>query len=348
MADETSTTPDVSADDRTRGTRWVHAVRDWAVVRIRKSFRELGLFAALAALWLYFGLKSQYFFTTDNIFNILLQASNVAIVAAGLTVVIIAAEIDLSIGALEALAGSVAAIVIIRYGLPVAIGIPIALGAVVLAGAISGFLTWKVKIVSFISTLAMLGIAQGTALLLTNGHSVYGFPESYRKIGTSTVHGFPTPAIIAIVVFVVLHLMLTRTRFGLQIYAAGGNSEAAAFAGIKVGRVKLFALMISGLTAGIGGLIVSSRLDAGNGLFGASDLLGAVAAVVIGGTSLFGGVGSVIGTAIGVIIITTINNGLVLLAVQDFWQQIVIGCIIIVAMMIDQVVKSTRLPAFLQ
>jgi ribose/xylose/arabinose/galactoside ABC-type transport system permease subunit len=342
------TTSDLAAEDRTGRTRRVHAVRGWAVVRIRKSFRELGLFAALAALWLFFGLKSQYFFTTDNIFNILLQASNVAIIAAGLTVVIIAAEIDLSIGALEALAGSVAAIVIIRYELPVAIGIPIALGAVVLAGAISGFLTWKVKIVSFISTLAMLGIAQGTALLLTNGHSVYGFPDSYRKIGTSTVHGFPTPAIIAIVVFVVLHLMLTRTRFGLQIYAAGGNSEAAAFAGIKVGRVKLFALMISGLTAGIGGLIVSSRLDAGNGLFGASDLLGAVAAVVIGGTSLFGGVGSVIGTAIGVIIITTINNGLVLLAVQDFWQQIVIGCIIIVAMMIDQVVKSARLPGFLR
>jgi predicted ABC-type sugar transport system permease subunit len=112
--------------------------------------------------------------------------------------------------------------------------------------------------------------------------------------------------------------------------------------------VKLFALMISGLTAGIGGLIVSSRLDAGNGLFGASDLLGAVAAVVIGGTSLFGGVGSVVGTAIGVIIITTINNGLVLLAVQDFWQQIVIGCIIIVAMMIDQLVKSARLPGFLR
>jgi ribose transport system permease protein len=345
MAEDTAnTTPGVPAGRAGPGS----AVQRWALVRLRKSFRELGLFAALAGLWAFFAAKSEFFFTTDNINNIFLQASNVAIIAAGLTVVIIAAEIDLSIGALEALAGSVAAIVIIRHGVPVPLGILIALGVVVLAGAVSGFLTWKVKVVSFISTLAMLGIAQGSAFLLTNGQSVYGFPESYRKIGTSNINGFPTPAIIAIVVYVVLHLMLTRTKFGLQIYAVGGNAEAAAFAGIKVGRVKLLALMISGLTAGIGGLIVSSRLDAGNGLFGAGDLLGAVAAVVIGGTSLFGGVGTVVGTAIGVIIITTINNGLVLLAVPDFWQQIVIGCIIIAAMVLDQLAKSARMPAFLR
>ena len=147
---------------------------------------------------------------------------------------------------------------------------------------------------------------------------------------------------LAIVVFVVLHLMLTRTKLGLQIYAVGGNSEAAAYAGINVGRVKLIALMISGLTAGIGGLILSSRLDAGNGLFGANDLLPAVAAVVIGGTSLFGGVGLVTGTAVGVLMIASINDGLILINVPDFWQQIVIGCIIIGAMAIDQLTKTVR------
>ena len=203
----------------------------------------------------------------------------------------ITAEIDLSIGSLEALSGSVAAVVIIRYGMPIAVGIAAAIATTVLAGAVSGFLTWKVKIVSFISTLAMLGIAQGIAFLLTNGNAVAGFPPPYDQIGTSTIHGFPGAVIIAIVVFVVLHLMLTRTKFGIHIYAVGGDAESAAFAGIRTGRIKLFALMISGFTAGIGGLILSSRLDAGNGLFGAGDLLAAVAAVVIGGTSLFGGVG---------------------------------------------------------
>ena len=311
-----------------------------------RSLRLLGILLALALIWVYFGLSSEYFFTRTNIFNILLQAANIGIIAAGLTVVMITAEIDLSIGSLEALSGSVAAVVIIRYGMPIAVGIAAAIATTVLAGAVSGFLTWKVKIVSFISTLAMLGIAQGIVFLLTNGNAVAGFPPPYDQIGTSTIHGFPGAVIIAIVVFVVLHLMLTRTKFGIHIYAVGGDAESAAFAGIRTGRIKLFALMISGFTAGIGGLILSSRLDAGNGLFGAGDLLAAVAAVVIGGTSLFGGVGSVIGTAIGVIMISSINNGLVLLNIADFWQQIIIGCIIIGAMSLDQLAMKTRIPTF--
>jgi ribose/xylose/arabinose/galactoside ABC-type transport system permease subunit len=214
----------------------------------------------------------------------------------------------------------------------------------VLCGAISGLLTWKLKVVSFISTLAMLGIAQGAAFLLTNGQAVAGFGETYAKIGTSTIRGFPVAAVIAGVVFLVLHLMLTRTKLGLQIYAVGGNAEAAAYAGIKPGRVKLYALMISGLCAGIGGIILSARLDAGNGLFGAGDLLQAVAAVVIGGTSLFGGSGSVIGTLGGVIIISTIRNGLVLLNVESFWTQVVVGAVILLAVMLDQVLKGELKP----
>jgi ribose transport system permease protein len=314
-----------------------------AINRASGSFRALGTLAALGLIWLYFGLSSQYFFTTTNIWNIFLQAANVGIIAAGLTVVMIAAEIDLSIGSLEALSGSVAAVVIIKYGQSIWLGIAAALGAGVLAGTISGLITWKLKIVSFISTLAMLGIAQGVAFLLTNGHAIAGFGNTYDQIGTATIHGFPGAAVIALGVFIALHLMLTRTKLGLHIYAVGGNSEAAAYAGIRPGRVKLIALMISGLTGGIGGLILSSRLDAGNGLFGSGDLLAAVAAVVIGGTSLFGGVGSVAGTAIGVVMIATINNGLILLNIPDFWQQIVVGGIIVAAMALDQLAKTARL-----
>jgi ribose transport system permease protein len=312
--------------------------------RLARSLRTGGLVIALLGIGTYFTLSSQYFLTRENLFNILLQSSNIAIVAAGLTVVLIAAEIDLAVGSIQALAGAVAAVMIIDHGLPVVAGIAIALGSGVLAGAISGFFTWKLKVVSFISTLAMLGIAQGIAFLLTNGQAIAGFPESYRKIGTAEIRGFPGAALIALGVYVVLHLMLTRTRLGAHIYAVGGNAESAALAGIRPGRIKLIALMISGLCAGIGGLILSARLDAGNGLFGANDLLAAVAAVVIGGTSLFGGVGTVIGTGVGVLIITTINNGMVLLNVPDFWQQIVVGCIILAAMVIDGITKSARLP----
>ncbi len=311
--------------------------------RASGSFRLLGTLIALVLIGLFFTLESQYFLTTANIENILLQASNIGLIAAGLTVVMITAEIDLSIGSLEALSGSVAAVVIIEHGFSMWIGIPAALAASVLAGAISGLITWKLKVVSFISTLAMLGIAQGVAFLLTNGHAIAGFPALYDDIGSFRIDGFPGAAVIAAGVFVILHVMLTRTKLGLHIYAVGGNSEAAAYAGISPGRVKLIALMISGLTAGIAGLILSSRLDAGNGLFGAGDLLEAVAAVVIGGTSLFGGVGNVLGTAIGVLMIGTINNGLILMNVPDFWQQIVVGVIIIAAMVVDQLAKAARL-----
>jgi ribose/xylose/arabinose/galactoside ABC-type transport system permease subunit len=341
MATDQTTVADPRAERRS-GWRTVIG-RARATEQLGKSLRVLGILVALAAIWLYFSLKSEYFFTTPNIFNILLQASNVGIIAAGLTVVMIAGEIDLSVGSLEALAGSVAAIVIIKHGQSVWLGIAAGLAATVAAGLVSGFLTWKLKVVSFISTLAMLGIAQGIAFLLTNGHAVAGFPAPYDKIGTSDIDGFPGAAVIAIGVFLALHLLLTRTRLGVQIYAVGGNAQSAAYAGIKVGRVKLVALALSGFTAGIGGLIVSSRLDAGNGLFGAGDLLSAVAAVVIGGTSLFGGIGTVVGTAIGVVMIASINNGLVLLNIPDFWQQIVVGGIIIGAMIVDQLAKTARL-----
>lgn len=322
--------------DSLKGER---AARQWRS-RLTHYVRTGGTVVALLVIVAYFSFASPYFLTTENIFNILLQASNIAIIAAGLTVVLIVAEIDLSIGSVEALAGSVAAVVIISYGAPVFVGIVIGLTTAMVAGAINGLFTWKLRVVSFISTLAMLGIAQGIAFLLTNGQAIAGFPESYRRIGTAEIYGFPGAVIIAIGVYITIHVMLTRTRLGTHMYAVGGNREAAALSGINTGRIKLIALMISGLCAGIGGLILSARLDAGNGLFGAGDLLAAVAAVVIGGTSLFGGQGSVVGTAIGVLIITTIGNGMVLLNVPDFWQQIVVGCIILGSMVIDQVTRS--------
>src|ERR1700732_4961298 len=189
--------------------------------RASSPLRALGTLVALGLIWLFFSFESQYFFTTVNIWNIFLQSANVGIIAAGLTVVMIAAEIDLSIGSLEALSGSVAAVVIIKYGQSIWLRISQALGEGVLAGMISGLITWKLKIVSFISTLAMLGIAQGVAFLLTNGHAIAGFGNTYDQIGTFKIAGFPGAAIIAAGVFLTLHLMLTQTKLGLQIYAVG-------------------------------------------------------------------------------------------------------------------------------
>lgn len=318
-------------DPRLRGVQ--------ALERFAGIERIAGLLLALGLICLFFTLSSPYFLTQTNIFNILLQSSSLMIVAVGLTIVLITAEIDLSIGAVEALTGSVAAVLIINQGVPVIPGVALALGAAVLVGLINGFLTTKLGVVSFITTLAMLGIAQGVAFLLTNGQAVAGFPDAYGYIGRAKIDGFPVPAIIAGVVVIGAYLMLTKTKIGLYFYAVGANREAAALAGLNPARIRTLALVLGALLAGVGGLILSSRLDAGNGLFGENDLLAAVAAVVIGGASLFGGVGTVIGTAIGVLIIGTIGNGLVLLNVEEFWQQIVVGGFIIAAVVIDQLTQ---------
>jgi ribose/xylose/arabinose/galactoside ABC-type transport system permease subunit len=296
---------------------------------------------ALAIIWLFFSLSSPYFLTVTNIYNILLQASTLTIVAVGLTIVLITAEIDLSIGSVEALTGSVAAVVIINEGVPVVPGVILALGCAVLVGLINGLVTTKLGVVSFITTLAMLGIVQGIAFLLTNGQAVAGFPDLYHEIGRAKVlNGFPVPAFIALGVVVGCWLLLTKTRLGLHFYAVGANQESAALSGLRPKRVKMIAMVLGSFLAGVGGLILSSRLDAGNGLFGESDLLNAVAAVVIGGASLFGGVGTVVGTAIGVLIIASIGNGMVLLNVAGFWQQIVVGGFIIAAVVNDQATQK--------
>ena len=304
-------------------------------------FRTGAVFGVVGVVWLIFSQLTPYFLTKDNLYNVGIQASNVAVIAAGLTVVLIAAEIDLSIGATQALAGSVAAVAIIHHEQPVWLGIGLALVLGPLVGLGNGLATWKLRIPSFIATLATLGIAVGAALLVTNNAPINGFPDSYLQIGTGRVFGdFPVAVVIALGVLLVIHLMLNRTRLGRHIYAVGGNAESAALSGINVGRVKLITLVISGLTAAIGGLILSSRLNAGSGEFGPSDLLPAVAAVVIGGTSLFGGIGSVWGTAAGVLLLASITNGLILVNVQDAWQQIAVGLIIVGSMLLDQLFKA--------
>jgi ribose transport system permease protein len=302
--------------------------------------RTLSTFVGVGVVWLVFALSTPYFLTTDNLLNILLQAANLLVVACALTVVLIAAEIDLSLGSVEALAGAVAAISLIRYGVPVPVGIAAALATGAGAGALSGLAVWKLGIPSFIVTLAMLGVAQGTAFLMTGGSPVLGFPESFRTMGISRIGRFPVAVIIAVVILAVVHVMLTRTRMGRHFFIVGGSAESALLAGINVGRVKMIALTMSGLVASMGGLILAARLNSGDGRNGASDLLPAVAAVVIGGTSLFGGYGSVAGTAAGVLLIVSITNGLIILNVQEFWQQVVVGLIIVAAMMVDQLSKG--------
>jgi ribose transport system permease protein len=308
--------------------------------RRRVNAQVLGVYVALAVSWIALSIASPYFLTVDNIRNVLISASTLALIGAGLTIVMVAGEIDLSVGAMQAFAGSIAATFIVTHGLPWPVGILLALAFGTLAGAISGVVAVIGRLDSFITTLAMLGIAQGTGFLLTGGQPVNGFPSDYGYIGNGLVGPIPIAVIIMLVAYVVLHVLLTQTEFGMRVYAVGGNRSAAVRVGIPSGRIVITVLAISGFLAAVAGIILTSRLDAGSGDYGGADLLPAIAGVIIGGTSLTGGVGSLVGTFAGVLIVATINNGLTILNVQQFWQQVVVGIIIMFAVLIDQAAKG--------
>ncbi len=255
--------------------------------------------------------------------------------------VLIAGEIDLSIGSAIGLTASVVALLIIREEMPLVVGIALGMCVGFLIGLGNGLITVYFGMPSFVVTLAMLGIAQGSALVLTAGRPVSGFPSWFPFIGQGKLWGeIPLAIVIAASVYVVLFFIMRRTSFGVQVYAIGGNREAAKLSGVRVNRVLILAFVISGLCGGLAGVVLSSRLDAGHGNFGASNLLDAVAAVVIGGTALMGGAGSVVGTLGGVLIIATIRNGLILIGVQTFWQQVAVGTIIIIAVAINQIARG--------
>jgi ribose/xylose/arabinose/galactoside ABC-type transport system permease subunit len=308
--------------------------------RLADYLQVASIYFSLLALWIALTFSSPYFFTMGNILNILDQSAVVGMLAAGFTVVLIVGEIDLSITSVQALAGTVAALLIIHHGVPVVPGIVLVVLIGCGIGLLNSYMVVCPRIPSFIATLAMLGIAQGIAFVLTGAREIEGFPNSYETIGQGKLLGVPVPVYFALGVYVVLHLVLSQSRFGLNAYAVGGSRSASTLTGVKTGQVITVAFVLSGGIAALAGIVLSSQLNAGQGNFGSSNLLNAIAAVVIGGTSLNGGAGTVIGTAGGVLMISTINNGLVLLGVDSFWVQVVVGLIILGAVMLDQLFKG--------
>lgn len=306
----------------------------------RGHLQLVGVYLAVAIAWIALTVSSPYFLTLNNVRNLLVASSTVALLAAGLTLVMIAGEIDLSFAAMQAFAGSLAAVLVITHGLPWIIGAVVAVVLGTCAGIISGVVTVAGKLATFVTTLAMMGIVQGVAYVLTSGQPVDGFPHAYTVLGTGLVGQVPISVIVVAGVYVVLHIVLTQTRFGLNIFAVGGNSSAAERVGISPGRVIIAVLALSGFLASVAGIMLTSRLNAGSGDYGGSDLLPAIAAVIIGGTSLKGGVGSLVGSLGGVLMVETINDGLTLLNVSQFWQQVAVGVIIMVAVLVDQTTRG--------
>lgn len=291
---------------------------------------------ALILLCVVLSLTTDTFLSTSNLTNIIVQTSVVGIAAVGGTFVIITSGIDLSVGSNVALSGMVAGY-FMTHNLPGGgvTGVLVALVVGMLVGAFNGLSTTALRLTPFIATLAALAMVRGLTQEVSKGQTIFGFPRSYTLLGNGAILGLQAPVIVTVLVFLIGHLLLTRTLFGHQVYALGGNREAARLAGIPVKRIEFSVYVLAGLCAGLAAVVLTGRLDAALAS-GATGLeLQVIAAVVIGGTSLFGGRGSLAGTFIGVLLIGVINNGLTLLNVNPFLQQFVQGAVIFIAVLLD-------------
>jgi ribose transport system permease protein len=322
----------------------------------RKTFIEqlarFQSFLALALMVIALSLTSNNFLTVDNTMNVLRQISINLCLSLGMTLVILSGGIDLSVGSVLALAGAVAAgllkngLALPRFNLLVQFTVPGAIVAGIGVGAVlgwfNGLAVTRFKLPPFVATLGMLSIARGLTMLWTGGFPVTGLGDDFGRLGTGHALGIPIPVWISAALVALFIVVTRRTRFGRHLYAVGGNERAATLSGLAVPRIKIMVYTLGGGLAAVAGLLVTARLDSATPNAGLGYELDSIAAVVIGGTSLSGGRGSILGTVLGCLIIGVLNNGLFLLNVSPFWQQVVKGFVILAAVAIDKASKAER------
>ena len=300
---------------------------------------QIGIGLALLSEVILFSLLSSHFLTADNLLNVSLQVSITAIIAVGMTFVILTNGIDLSVGSLVAFVGVITTSMLTIH-LPVFASLALAILAGLMVGAASGAFAGAVitrfNITPFIVTLAIMTILRGAAFIYTQGRPIWELPDEFKVLGTGRWAGLPIPTIMMILVYITAHVALTRTRFGRHVYAVGGNPEAARLAGIRTNRVLIQVYTLCGVLTAVSGILLASRLNSGQPNAGLMYELDVIASVVVGGTSLNGGRGSIIGTFIGSMLIGVLRNGLNLLDVESYVQQVVVGVVILLAVMADQ------------
>lgn len=303
-----------------------------------KYMSELTTVIALIILMAVITIINSNFLTANNLLNLLLQVTSNALIAFGMTFVILTGGIDLSVGSILALSSALTA-GLLGSGMTVTLAILISLILGCILGMMNGLLISYGKLAPFIVTLATMTIFRGATLVYTNGNPITkGLSDTFlfQFLGQGYIVGIPFPVIIMFIVFIVLYVLLHKTAFGKSVYAIGGNEKAAYISGVKLNKVKIIIYSISGMMASISGLIITSRLSSAQPTAGASYEMDAVAAVVLGGTSLSGGKGRILGTLIGALIIGVLNNGLNIIGVSAFWQQVVKGVVILIAVLIDR------------
>ena len=299
--------------------------------------QKIGPFLGLLLIVIIISIMSPNFLTLNNLLNVLRQVSINALIAFGMTFVILTGGIDLSVGSILALTGAVTAGFMASGMDPIfAMFLGLLLGAVL--GAVNGIIIAKGKVAPFIATLATMTIFRGLTLVYTEGRPISGLGDSqvFQLLGKGYFFGIPVPVITMAITFGILYFILKKTTFGRRVYAVGGNEEASRLSGISVDRIKIYVYSLTGFLAALSALILTSRLNSAQPTAGNMFELDAIAAVVLGGTSLTGGRGWIVGTLIGALIIGVLNNGLNLIGVSSFFQQVVKGAVILIAVLLDR------------
>jgi ribose transport system permease protein len=305
----------------------------------RSQKQLLSTFSGLVVICLFFFIMSPYFLTVNNLLTVATQTAVIAIIAVGQTYVMITSGIDLSIGSNIALSGMVAAMAM-KAGIPLPIALLIALASGCLVGLINGVLVSFGKLPPFIATLGTMTAIRGVDLTLTQGIPISGLPQAFTKFGTDSTLGIPNPVIIMVILVVIFGFILAKTKLGRYVYAIGSNFEAARLSGVNNTKTIITVYIFSGLLAAFAGLIMAARIISAQPAGGSGYELDAVASSVIGGTSTMGGEGAIAGTFIGAFVIGILRNGLNLIGVSPFIQQIVIGCVIVGAVFFDRIKRK--------
>lgn len=322
-------------EEKTKKTTATAGVGNAVKIYFKENLGIIVAFLVLCVFLSVFPKTSGSFFTRQNIFNVLRQISTNLFFACGMTMVIILGGIDLSVGSIIALSGCISAGCVARYNLPLPIALLMGLLVGLLVGMFNGAVISKTTIPAFIVTLATMNIAKGLAYVYTGGSPVRVVTKEWQFLGAGYVGIFPTPVVILVIVLIITAIIMNKTKMGRHMYAVGGNQQAAEFSGIKVEKVKFFVHAFSGLMAGLAGIVLASRMYSGQPTAGDGAEMDAIAAVVVGGTSMAGGSGKIGGTIIGGLIIGVLNNGLNLLNVNSFWQYVVKGVVILLAVFLD-------------
>lgn len=296
---------------------------------------------ALLALIIFFGIRSPYFFTLNNFLNIGLYAAIMGTIACGMTFINVSGSIDISVGSQVALIGMIVAIVSQSGNDSIILMIVAGITTGLICGAFNGFFITKLKLNAFITTIASMQIFRGIAYLVTDGQTIVIPNIEFKFIGRGYIMGIPFTLIIMAICYLVFHFVSKYTVFGRTIYMIGGNPQASFLSGIKVQRVKFVLYVINGLTSGIAGVMMASQTGAGLPMAAININMQALSAVILGGAGLTGGRGTIVGTLVGVFVLCTLSNGMTMLNVQTFWQDVIIGCVLLLSVSIDAIRGGT-------